>query len=212
MKTLSIEERKNITPDKALELLMKGNERFTSNLSINKDHLNVLSTFSNEQKPFAFVLSCIDSRAPVEIIFDQGIGDLFSARVAGNIINDDIIASAEFAVEMIGVKLIFVLGHTNCGAMSACLKKIKYGHLKYLVEKIEPTYLKYQQVIDKDPFPQNKLAELNVLETTKLLLSKSIIIKNAVTNKSLKIATGMYDISNGKVSLLSVFDNSNISG
>ncbi|HPQ09181.1 MAG TPA: carbonic anhydrase [Bacteroidia bacterium] len=212
MKTLSIEERKNITPDKALELLMKGNERFTSNLSINKDHLNVLSTFSNEQKPFAFVLSCIDSRAPVEIIFDQGIGDLFSARVAGNIINDDIIASAEFAVEMIGVKLIFVLGHTNCGAMSACLKKIKNGHLKYLVEKIEPTYLKYQQVIDKDPFPQNKLAELNVLETTKLLLSKSIIIKNAVTNKSLKIATGMYDISNGKVSLLSVFDNSNISG
>jgi carbonic anhydrase len=190
---------------------VKGNERFTSNLSINKDHLNVLSTFSNEQKPFAFVLSCIDSRAPVEIIFDQGIGDLFSARVAGNIINDDIIASAEFAVEMIGVKLIFVLGHTSCGAMSACLKKITNGHLKYLVEKIEPTYLKYQQVIDKDPFPQNKLAELNVLETTHLLLSKSIIIKNAVTNKSLKIATGMYDISNGKVSLLSVFDYSNIS-
>lgn len=204
MKTLSIEERKNLTPDKALEVLIKGNERFTNNLLSIKDHLEVLSQFSDEQKPFAFILSCIDSRAPVEIIFDQGIGDLFSARVAGNIVNEDIIASAEFAVKMVGVKLIMILGHSNCGAMTACLNNIQEGHLKYLVNKIRPTYLKYKETIDQHSQPNNQLAEYNVRETARQLIEKSEIIREYLNEGKIKIATAFYSLDSGRVEVLEV--------
>lgn len=206
MKTLNIEERKNILPLKALELLIQGNQRFINNLSKNQEHLEVLSEFSDEQKPFAFILSCIDSRAPVEIIFDQGIGDLFSARVAGNIINDDIIASAEFAVKMIGVKLIMILGHTNCGAMAACLNNIKDGYLKYLVEKIDPVYLKYKEIIDNNKQPKDKLAELNTIESANILINKSEIIREYLNEKKLIIVTAIYSLKNGKVDVLNIID------
>lgn len=206
MKTLSIEERKKITPQNALEILLKGNERFTNNLTFNKDHLEVLSEFSKEQKPFAFILSCIDSRAPVEIIFDQGIGDLFSARVAGNVINDDIIASAEFAVNIVGVKLLLILGHTGCGAMAACLNNIKDGYLKYLVEKIEPTYWKYKNEIDTDHSSHNKLAEYNVLESMDILISKSKIINKNLKAGSINVAGGIFHLNSGKVEVLKVLN------
>lgn len=206
MKTLSFEERKNLTPDKALQILINGNLRFTQNISINKDYLQMLTEFSQEQRPFAFILSCIDSRAPVEIIFDQGIGDLFSARVAGNIINDDIIASAEFAVQIVGVKLLMVLGHTNCGAMSACLNNIKDGHLKYLVEKIEPTYLKYKQIIDADISPKDKLAEYNVNNSAQQILIKSSIIKEYLNAAKIKLVTALYDLENGSVKILEIIN------
>lgn len=202
MRTLSIEERKNLTPDKALEILIKGNERFVQNTSSIKDHLHILSQFSNEQNPFAFILSCIDSRAPVEIIFDQGIGDLFSTRIAGNIINDDIIASAEFAVNKIGVKLIMILGHTNCGAMAACFNNIKTGYLKILVEKIEHVYFKYKDKIDNHPNPIDKLAEYNVIEVAYTLIKKSDIIKSYLNENKIKIVTAMYHLHNGSVKVI----------
>jgi len=173
MKTLPIKERSTITPDKALEILIKGNERFCNNLSFNKDHLEVLAAFSNEQKPFAIVISCMDSRAPVEIIFDQGIGDLFSVRVAGNIINEDIIASAEFAVKYIEVKLIMILGHTGCGAMKACINNIHDGHLKYLMDKIQPTYFKYKSTIDNSSNKEDELSRFNIHESSKKLHEKN---------------------------------------
>lgn len=202
MKTLTIEQRKNITPALALEILLKGNERFVNNLSINRDHLKVLSEFSKEQKPFAFILSCIDSRAPVEIIFDQGIGDLFSARVAGNILNEDIIGSAEFAVKIVGVKLILVLGHTKCGAVSACINNITEGHLKYLVEKIQPVYHKHQKEITEHNNPADKLAEYNVLEVIQQLTEKSNIVRQFAEEGKIKIVGGMYDIETGKVRII----------
>ena len=204
MKTLSIEERKNINPDKALNLLIKGNERFYNNLSINKNHLEVLAEFSRDQKPFALIISCMDSRAPVEIIFDQGIGDLFSVRVAGNIINEDIIASAEFAVDVVGVKLIMVLGHTNCGAMSACINNIRNGYLKYLVNKIEPNYLKFKNEIDNSAQPINELAKYNAKESAKVLIDKSEIIQQALKNKKIEIVTAIYSIETGKVDVLEI--------
>ncbi len=206
MKTLSIEERKNLTSDKALEILLKGNERFINNRRTNKDHLKILSEFSEEQKPFAFILSCIDSRVPIEIIFDQGIGDLFSARVVGNIINEDIIASAEFAIKIVKVKLIMILGHTNCGAMSACINNMKEGYLKNLVEKIEPVYLNYQKEIDKSENPKNKLAEYNVLHVMESFLKSSSIIRKFIENKEIKIVAGMYDLKTGKVSVLKIIE------
>ncbi len=206
MKTLSIEERKKITPQNALEILLKGNERFTNNLTFNKDHLEVLSEFSKEQKPFAFILSCIDSRAPVEIIFDQGIGDLFSARVAGNVINEDIIASTEFAVNIVGVKLLLILGHTGCGAMAACLNNIKDGYLKHLVEKIEPIYLKYQNEVDNHNNSQDKLAEYNVLESMKILINKSEIINKNLKAGNIALAGAIFHLNSGKVEVLKVLN------
>ncbi len=206
MKTLTIEERKSISPQLVLELLMKGNQRFINNLSLNKDHLKILSEFSNEQKPVALILSCIDSRAPVEIIFDQGIGDLFSARVAGNVLNEDIIASIEFAVKMVEVKLVMVLGHTNCGAVSACINQIKDGHLKYLVNKIEPVYLKYKSEIDSENKPVDKLAEYNVLEVAYELFNRSDVIRNFLEQKKIKLITAMYQLDTGKVSLIKEID------
>jgi carbonic anhydrase len=202
MKTLSIEERENLSPFKALEILLKGNERFINNLSSNKNHLKVLSEFSSQQKPFAFILSCIDSRAPVEIIFDQGIGDLFSARVAGNIVNEDMIASAEFAVKFVGVKLLMVLGHTNCGAMTACLNHIKDGHLSHLVAKIEPAFEKYKSLITNAEKPVDKLAEVNVKETAEQLLNRSEIVRNAVEQEQVLLVKAIYDLESGKVNLI----------
>ncbi len=207
MKTLTIEERKKLNPDKAIEILIKGNQRFINRLVSIKDHLSVLSEFSHEQKPFAFILSCIDSRAPVEIIFDQGIGDLFSARVAGNIVNEDIIASAEFAVDIVGVKLVMILGHTQCGAMSACLKNIKNGYLQYLVNKIEPVYLKYKSIIDTSTNTIDKLSEYNVKYSAQLLLEKSEIIKKHLNEGKIKIVTAMYHLDSGKVDILDSISN-----
>jgi len=204
MKTLPIKERSTITPDKALEILIKGNERFCNNLSFNKNHLEVLAEFSRDQKPFALIISCMDSRAPVEIIFDQGIGDLFSVRVAGNIINEDIIASAEFAVDVVGVKLIMVLGHTNCGAMSACINNIRNGYLKYLVNKIEPNHLKFKNEIDNSVQPINELAKYNAKESANALIDKSEIIQQALKNKKIEIVTAMYSIETGKVDVLEI--------
>lgn len=204
MKTLSIEERKNVTREKALELLIKGNERFINNLSTNKNHLEVLSEFSKEQKPFALIISCMDSRAPVEIIFDQGIGDLFSVRVAGNIINEDIIASTEFAIDKVGIKLIMILGHTNCGAMNACINNIRNGYLKYLVNKIEPSYLKFKDEIDSSEHPTDELAKYNANESAKVLIDKSEIIQQALKNKKIAVVTAIYSLNTGKVDLLEI--------
>lgn len=206
MKTLTIEQRKALTPEKALQILSDGNERFIKNMSVVKDHLQILSEFSDEQKPFAFILSCMDSRAPVEIIFDQGIGDLFSVRVAGNIVNNDIIASAEFAVKFIGVKLVMVLGHTNCGAMSACLNNIKDGYLKYLFEKIEPVYLKYKQEIDNDAAPKDKLAEYNVNASAMELINKSEVIKEYLKSQKIKLVSAVYHLDSGRVRIIQDFD------
>ncbi|GAB4448241.1 MAG: carbonic anhydrase family protein [Bacteroidia bacterium] len=202
MKTLSFEDRQNLTPSRALDLLIKGNERFVNNLSVNRDHKELISTFSKEQKPYAFILGCIDSRVPIEIVFDQGLGDLFVARVAGNIINDDLIASAEFAVSIVGVKIIMILGHTNCGAIRGYLSGIRTGYLKNLMEKIEPAYLKYKEKIDGSENPPDFLSMYNAIDTAEQLYNKSEIIKNAIHNHQILITSAIYDIETGKVSIL----------
>lgn len=138
MWTLTKEQQQAITPEKAIELLKEGNKRFVNNLKLNRNLLQQVNETSQGQFPFAVILSCMDSRTPAELIFDQGLGDVFSIRVAGNILNDDILGSIEFACQVVGVKLIAVVGHTQCGAIKGACDGVKLGNLTNLLNKISP--------------------------------------------------------------------------
>ncbi|MEO6695605.1 MAG: carbonic anhydrase, partial [Ignavibacteria bacterium] len=127
-----------LTPDEALGYLKEGNERFINNIKSHRNLLAQVNETSSEQFPFAAILSCIDSRTSAELIFDQGLGDIFSIRIAGNILNDDILGSMEFACKISGSKLIVILGHTNCGAIIGACDNIKLGHITSLMDKIKP--------------------------------------------------------------------------
>src|SRR5574339_298032 len=138
MKTLTKELQSKITPVQALSLLKEGNRRFVNNLKINRNLLEQVNETSDNQYPFAIVLSCIDSRTSAELIFDQGLGDIFSVRIAGNVLNEDILGSMEFACQVAGSKLIVVLGHTRCGAVKGACNHVELGHLTGLLGKIGP--------------------------------------------------------------------------
>src|SRR3954465_2215989 len=138
MRTLTQELQEKITPQQALELLKEGNKRFVQNLKINRNLLEQVNDTREGQWPFAVILSCIDSRTSAELIFDQGLGDIFSIRIAGNIINEDILGSMEFACKIAGSKFILVLGHQKCGAIKGACDHVDLGHLSILLAKIEP--------------------------------------------------------------------------
>ena len=137
-KTQTNKSQTEITPEDAISLLKKGNNRFLKNKFLNRDYKEQISNSSNGQHPFVIVLSCIDSRVPVEIIFDQGIGDLFSVRVAGNVVSKDVLGSIEYACKYAGVKLIVILGHTSCGAVKGACDGLEDGNLTHLLQKIKP--------------------------------------------------------------------------
>ncbi len=128
----------NLRPKEAHQLLVEGNQRFVNDLKAKRNHQERVLSTSHGQFPFAIILSCIDSRVPVELVFDQGIGDVFSVRVAGNVINKDILASMEYACKVTGSKIVVVLGHTHCGAVTAACKDVKMGHITELLQKIKP--------------------------------------------------------------------------
>ena len=138
MKTQTKEMQNNLTPEQAIEILKKGNDRFINNLKANRNLLEQVNETSDGQHPFAFILSCIDSRTSAELIFDQGLGDIFSCRIAGNILNEDILGSMEFACKVAGAKVIVVLGHTKCGAIKGACDNVKLGNLTALLDKIKP--------------------------------------------------------------------------
>ena len=138
MKAHNRESQANMTPKKALEYLREGNKRFMNNLMSNRDLLQQANETVNGQWPFATILSCIDSRTSAELIFDQGLGDIFSVRIAGNIVNTDILGSMEFACKVAGSKLIVVLGHTKCGAVKGACDHVEMGNLTELLLKIQP--------------------------------------------------------------------------
>src|SRR6187402_355725 len=138
MKTLTKEIQAAITPSMALELLKDGNKRFVNNLKANRNLLEQVNETSDGQHPFAVILSCIDSRTSAELIFDQGFGDIFSVRIAGNIINEDILGSMEFACKIAGSKFIVVLGHTKCGAVKGACDRVEMGNLTVLLAKLQP--------------------------------------------------------------------------
>src|SRR5688572_187330 len=138
MRTLTKEMQAQLTPGKAIDLLKEGNKRFVNNLKINRNLLQQVNETSDGQHPFAFILSCIDSRTSAELIFDQGLGDIFSCRIAGNILNEDILGSMEFACKVAGSKVIVVLGHTKCGAVKGACDDVKLGSLTMLLQKLKP--------------------------------------------------------------------------
>ena len=203
MKTLTKEMQNAISPSKALDLLKEGNRRFVNNLKINRNLLQQANETSDGQHPFAVILSCIDSRTSAELIFDQGLGDVFSVRIAGNIVNEDILGSMEFGCKVAGAKIIVVLGHTKCGAIKGACDNVELGNLTSLISKIKPavdqeTATTENRTSSNANFVEN-VAELNVSLSVKNILLKSPIIAEMVKNDQIGIVGGVHDISTGEV-------------
>jgi len=203
MKTLTKEMQAAITPSMALNLLNEGNKRFVNNLKVNRNLLQQANETSDGQHPFAIILSCIDSRTSAELIFDQGLGDIFSVRIAGNIINEDILGSMEFACKVAGSKIIVVLGHTKCGAVIGACDHIEMGNLTALLTKIRPavddeTLIKENRNSKNSVFVEN-VATINVKRTVKSILQRSPILKEMIESGQIGIVGGTHDISTGEV-------------
>jgi carbonic anhydrase len=203
MKTLTKEILAAITPSMALTLLNEGNKRFLNNLKVNRNLLQQANETSDGQHPFAIILSCIDSRTSAELIFDQGLGDIFSVRIAGNIINEDILGSMEFACKVAGSKIIVVLGHTKCGAVKGACDHIEMGNLTALLSKIRPavddeTLTKENRNSNNSVFVEN-VATINVKRTVKSIMQRSPILKEMIESGQIGIVGGTHDISTGEV-------------
>jgi carbonic anhydrase len=196
MKTLNKEMQQSITPRMALALLQKGNERFISNLKANRDLLQQVNETSDGQWPFAIILSCIDSRTSAELIFDQGLGDIFSVRVAGNIVNTDILGSMEFACKVAGSKLIVVLGHSKCGAVKGACDHLEMGNLTELLSKLQPAV--YQEK-DTKTARSSKNSTFNVKRNVKNIIERSFILEQLVENGEIGVVGAMYNIETGRV-------------
>src|SRR5690606_12443777 len=184
MKTLTKEMQNAITPQRAIELLKEGNKRFVNNLKINRNLLQQANETSDGQHPFAVILSCIDSRTSAELIFDQGLGDIFSVRIAGNIINEDILGSMEFATKVAGSKIIVVLGHSKCGAVKGACDHVEMGNLTSLLSKIQPAV--YDEKSEQENRSSSnadfveKVAVINVKRTVHAVLERSTILKDMI--------------------------------
>ncbi len=205
MKTLTKEMQSKITPDQALELLTEGNKRFVNNLKLNRNLLQQANETSDGQHPFAIVLSCIDSRTSAELIFDQGLGDIFSVRIAGNIVNEDILGSMEFACKVAGAKFVMVLGHSKCGAVKGACDHVELGNLTTLLSKIRPavddeTTELNNRTSSNTEFVE-KVAHINVKRTVRAILERSTILKELVQAGTIGIAGGVHDISTGEVTI-----------
>lgn len=203
MKTLTKEMQEAITPKLALELLKDGNKRFVNNLKVNRNLLQQANETSDGQHPFAVILSCIDSRTSAELIFDQGLGDIFSVRIAGNIINEDILGSMEFGCKVAGAKIIVVLGHTKCGAVKGACDHVEMGNLTALLTKIRPavdaeTTIKLNRNANNAEFVE-KVAIINVKRTVESIMQRSPILKEMIEGGKIGIVGGTHNISSGEV-------------
>ncbi|HMK03972.1 MAG TPA: carbonic anhydrase family protein [Ferruginibacter sp.] len=204
-KTLNAEIQKTISPRKALEILKKGNDRFVNNLKANRNLLEQVNDTSDGQWPFATILSCIDSRTSAELIFDLGLGDIFSVRIAGNIVNTDILGSMEFGCKIAGSKLIVVLGHTRCGAVKGACDHVEMGNLTELLSKLQPAVYAEKETTDADQrksansnFVEN-VSAINVRRSVKNIIERSFIIEQMVENGTIGVVGAMYNVETGHV-------------
>ena len=204
MKAHNKETQAQMTPRKALQFLQEGNERFINNLKANRNLLEQANETRDGQWPFATILSCIDSRTSAELIFDQGLGDVFSVRIAGNIVNTDILGSMEFACKVAGSKLIVVLGHTKCGAVKGACDHVEMGNLTELLSKIQPAV--YQEKTTSEnrnssnsTFVEN-VAEINVKRNVKNIIERSFVLEQMIENGEIGIVGAMHNIETGEVS------------
>ena len=200
MSTLTKEIQDSISPNRAVEMLKEGNQRFLDKNVQDRDlHLQVSQT-SSGQFPYAVVLSCIDSRVPVELVLDQGVGDIFSARVAGNIINEDILGSIEYACGVAGSKAILVLGHSKCGAVTAACKGVELGNITALLSKVKPAIANIK--LRDGEVEVEEVTKANVHQSIKEIREKSSILADLETEGKIKIVGAVYHVEDGRVSYL----------
>lgn len=201
--TLTREAQAAITPARAVAMLKEGNERFISGDSVDRNLLAQVKQTSKGQFPFAAVVSCLDSRIPPEMVFDQGIGDIFVARVAGNFVNADILGSLEFATKLAGAKLIVVMGHTECGAVKGACDAAELGLLSGTLSNIYPAV----EAVEGSYTPRSSenakfvqaVAEMNVQLAMKYLRTRSAVLRRLIDEKEIALVGAMYDVSSGKV-------------
>ena len=205
MKAHTRETQATMTPQKSLQFLKEGNQRFQNNLKANRNLLEQVNDTSEGQFPFATILSCIDSRVSAELVFDQGLGDIFSVRIAGNFVNEDILGSMEFACKLAGTKLIVVLGHTSCGAVKGACDNAKMGNLTKLIEKITPAVNAVTEPSDTNLRNSSNLefvdnvSHMNVKLTISRIRKESPILAEMEKNGEIMVVGAMYDINTGAV-------------
>lgn len=204
-------KRSVMTPQEIEQRLKDGNQRFVTEKMVNRDLLAHASQSAQGQYPIAVILNCMDSRTPPEIVFDQGIGDVFAIRIAGNIINDDILGSMEFGTKIAGAKLIAVIGHTSCGAIRGACQQAKLGHLTALLQKIQPAVLQSKKMTKNPDCANsnfiNEIAKDNVLLVIKQIQMQSPVLKQLMGHGKLGIIGGIQDLATGRVTF---FDDKSI--
>jgi carbonic anhydrase len=205
MHTHTREERDLLSPADALRILQQGNERFRANLRSSQNLLQQVNETRDGQWPFAAVLSCIDSRTSAELIFDQGLGDIFSIRIAGNLVNEDILGSLEFACRIAGAKIVMVLGHSECGAIKGACDGVELGHLTRLLEKIRPSVdaMSPASVLASPPSEDLKFVGAVALENVRrgvaAILDQSKVLREMYETGDIDVVGGMYCVSTGLV-------------
>jgi carbonic anhydrase len=203
--TLTKVRRDEMSPDDIIALMKQGNERFRNAGRLTRDYIAEQSDAAKDQHPAAVILSCIDSRAPAEVIMDLGIGDVFNSRIAGNISNDDILGSMEFACKVAGAKLVLVMGHTSCGAVKGAIEGVRLGNLTGLLAKIHPAV--EATIFQGDRSSKNlafvdAVARKNVQLTMISIRNKSTILRDLESANAVKIAGAIYDLNTGRVEFL----------
>jgi carbonic anhydrase len=201
MKAHTRKTQNEVTPQMALDFLKEGNERFVKNLRANRNLLEQVNDTADGQFPFAVILSCIDSRTSAELIFDQGLGDVFSARVAGNVVNEDILGSMEYSCKVAGSKLVVVVGHSRCGAVTAACQHVEMGNITTLLSKVKPAIDKVAPTVDDitSNIAVQKVADENVKVAIDEVRKKSEILAQMEKDGEIKIVGGMYDVESGEV-------------
>ncbi|NSL89459.1 carbonic anhydrase [Chitinophaga sp. Mgbs1] len=206
MKTLNKEQQSKITPPQALELLKAGNTRFVDNLRINRNLLQMMNDTSDGQWPFAAIVSCMDSRTSAELIFDQGLGDIFSIRLAGAVISDNVLGSLEYACKVAGSKFIVVLGHTKCGAIKGACDAVEMGNLTGLLNKITPSVFAEKSVKENRTSGNSEFVEavtnLHVEKSVQAIMEQSKILRDMILNAEVGIIGGVYDVETGLVTFM----------
>lgn len=202
MRTHTKESQANMTPAMALEYLKEGNARFVNNMKAERNLLEQVKQTGTGQYPYATILSCIDSRVSAELVFDQGIGDVFSIRIAGNILNEDILGSMEFATKVVGTKLIVVLGHNRCGAVNGAIDQVELGNLTGLLNKINPAIDAVKQEPSNDSGDEDfrdKVVARNVIDVANEIPERSEILRQMISDGEIAIAKGVYSVETGQV-------------
>lgn len=211
MRTHYWETRQSMTPQKALEFLKDGNARFLNNLRINRNLLQLVNETAEKQFPFACILSCSDSRISTELIFDQGLGDIFSIRLAGNIASINAIGSMEYATTVLGSKLVMVMGHTNCGAIKSATEGITMENLSNIFSVIQNSIDAENETITNRNSSNktflNNISRLNVVHNMNMIIDSSSILRELILQRAIELVGAMYEVETGKVEF---FEDSNL--